>query len=342
MTKYFPYKMNAPLLSVCLVTYNQETYIRKVLEGAVSQQTSFPLEIVIGEDYSTDSTRAICQEYVDKYPGIVRLLEPNEKNLGLNLNMLRTYRHCRGKYIAYLEGDDYWITPDKLQKQVDILENQPDVVLVHTNCKIWDEKNDTLRDRLIQFEGVCIREQQAGISGVIAEFEGRFRRMKTSTCVYRKDVFDEILADDEFAYSNKEFPTQDFQLFQDMAYRGKFAFINEDTTVITLSETISVSSNPTKQFNFREGFDKIGTYYMQKYRLPHSASQSWQQREMHWFLNFAMLHPEFSERVDKRLSVAVDNGYEVPATQKMLRFLVKRPILRRLSLPFYRHYINRV
>ncbi len=333
--------MTSPLLSVCLVTYNQESYIEKVLEGAVSQQTSFPFEVVIGEDHSSDRTRAICQAYADRYPGKVRLLAQEKDNLGLNLNMLRTYRQCRGKYIAYLEGDDYWITTDKLQKQVEILESQPDVVLVHTNCKLWDENNDKILDRLIQFEGVCIREKQSGLSGVIAEYEGKFRRMKTSTCVYRKAVFDEILAEDEFAYSNKAFPTQDFQLFQDMAYRGKFAFIDEDTTIITLSETISVSSNPSKQFSFREGFDKIGIYYMQKYHLPHSSSQLWQQREMHWFLNFAMQHPAYADRALARLDIATRNGYEIPLSQKILSFIVQSPVLRKGLMPLYKCYSKR-
>lgn len=333
--------MTSPLLSVCLVTYNQEAFIGKVLDGAVSQKTLFPFEIVIGEDNSTDRTRAICQEYAERYPEKVRLLSREERNLGLNLNMLRTYRQCKGKYIAYLEGDDYWITSDKLQKQVEILESRPDVVLVHTNCKLWDVKNDLVRDRLIRFDGECVRERQSGISGIIAEFEGRFRHMKTSTCVYRKAVFDEILAEDEFAYSNREFPTQDFQLFQDMAYRGKFAFIDEDTTVIALAETISVSADPSKQFNFREGFDKIGTYYMQKYHLPHAATQSWLQREMHWFLNFAMKHPEFCPRVMERMSVAVQNGYRVPVTQRILSFVITHPLVRRISLPIFGLYSRR-
>lgn len=333
--------MTSPLLSVCLVTYNQESFIRKVLDGAVSQQTNFLYEIVIGEDCSTDSTRAICKEYEDKFPEIVRLLPQGTENLGLNLNMLRTYRQCKGKYIAYLEGDDYWIATDKLQKQVDILESQSDVVLVHTNCKLWNVESGNIQEGLIRFEGECIREKQAGISGVIAEYEGNFRRMKTSTCVYRKAVFDEILAEDEFAYSNREFPTQDFQLFQDMANRGKFAFIDEDTTVIALAETISVSNNPAKQFNFRAGFDKIGTYYMQKYNLPHAATQVWQQREMHWFLNFAMRYPEFGPRAMERMNVAVQNGYVVPVTQKILSFVIKHPFVRMVASPIFKLYSRR-
>ena len=330
-----------PLLSVCLVTYNQEQYICKVLDGAVSQKTDFEYEIVIGEDYSTDSTRAICQEYADLYPQKVRLLPLADSNLGLNHNFIRTYNACNGKYIAYLEGDDWWIASDKLQKQVDILEQRNDVVLVHTNCKIWDEKADVTTDRLIRFEGECIREKQSGISGVECEFQGHFRHMKTSTCVYRKEVMDDILKEDPFAYNNKAFPTQDFQLFLDMAYRGKFAFVDEDTTVITLSETISVSTNYHKQFRFRKGFHKIGLYYIDKYHLTPSVTQPWLQKEMHYHLNFAMRHREYTDDVIGLLNEDKQHSYRPPLTQQMLVFLLKHKRINTILSPVYNRYYSK-
>lgn len=333
--------MGCPLVSVCLVTYNQEDYIRKVLSGAVNQKTSFPYEIVIGEDSSSDSTRSICQEFADRYPDLIRLLPCPPANLGLNLNMLRTYRACRGKYIAYLEGDDHWITTDKLQKQVDILESNDDVVLVHTNCKLWNVANNTILNHLIKFEGTCIREKQGGISGVIAEYEGQFRPMKTSTCMYRKDVFDSILAEDEYAYSNTDFPTQDFQLFQDMAYRGRFAYIDEDTTIIALADTISVSRNPEKMFRFRIGFNKIGIYYIQKYKIPLASYQIWLQKEWHWLLNFAMKHQVPLDVLEARWNHSLSIDYNPSYTQKILRFIVGHPILRKIVYPIYHIYYSK-
>lgn len=330
-----------PLLSVCIVTYNQDNYITDVLEGAIQQRTNFPFEIVIGEDSSTDDTRRICEDYACKYPNIIRLLPSFGSNLGLNQNMLRTYRACSGKYIAYLEGDDHWITYDKLQKQVDILEQNEDIVLVHTNCKLWNVKTGEFTDKMIRFEGECVREKKSGIEGIIAEYEGHFRHMKTSTCVYRKSTFDEILEEDEYAYSNPDFPTQDFQLFQDMAYRGRFAFIDEDTTVIALSETISVSSDPLKQLKFRIGFNKIGLYYKNKYQIPQESANKWLQREMHWFLNFAMSQGEFEKEVIERWEVAVDNGYQPSLTQRGLLFLLQHPFLKRIVKPVYQIYYQK-
>lgn len=329
--------MNSPLLSVCLVTYNHEELIGKALEGAVRQQTSFPFEIVIGEDCSTDGTRAICEIYAQQYPDIVRLL-PSQKNMGLNANMLRTFRQCRGQYIAYLEGDDHWVTTDKLQKQVDVLETQPDVVLVHTNCHVWQVKTDYYWKRIIDFEGECIREKQYGIDSVIAEYKGPFRPIKTSTCVYRKSVMEQILLEDEYAYANKEFPTQDFQLFQDMSFRGKFAFVDEVTTIIGLVDSISANEDPEKKFNFREGFDKIGTYYIQKYCLQPIHFQGWYKNEFHWLLNFAMHHPQFADRALARLSVAEQLGYETPKLQRMLSCVLRNKWLHIIIKPIYNIY----
>lgn len=330
--------MTSPLLSVCIVTYNQDFFIHKVLESAVTQQTDFTYEIVVGEDCSSDNTYQICQDYANRYPDIIHLLPSPEHNLGLKLNFLRTFQACHGKYIAYLEGDDFWITPDKLQKQVNILEMNPDVVLVHTNCKVWDVKHNIVSDHLIQYDGVCIREQQSGISGVIAEFKGEFRHIKTSTCVYRRATMEDILREDEFAYTNKEFPAQDFQLFQDMAFNGRFAFVDEDTTMIALTDSLSANSDTTKLFRYREGFNKIGIYYLNKYHIDQDVAQIWMQKELHWHLNFGMHHPEHSDDIMQIMNVAQTNGYRVPLTQKLLLFLLKHPRLRSILYPLYRVY----
>lgn len=107
-------------VSVFVVTYNQEKYIRQCLDSILMQQVDFDYEVVIGEDHGTDHTRAICEEYAAKYPQI-RLLSLTE-NLGIARNWQRVLSACEGEYIAMCEGDDYWTDARKLQKQVDIME----------------------------------------------------------------------------------------------------------------------------------------------------------------------------------------------------------------------------
>ena len=116
------------VLSVMVITYNHEQYIRAALDSIVAQQTTFAMEVVIGEDCSTDGTRAILREYQARHPSLIRLLL-HEQNLGVSHNWETTVQACRGKYIALLEGDDYWTSPHKLQQQVDFLEAHPDFSL---------------------------------------------------------------------------------------------------------------------------------------------------------------------------------------------------------------------
>lgn len=121
--------MQDPLVSVWMITYNHEKYIRQSLEGAVSQKTNFAFEIIIGEDCSTDGTRAIVEEFESRYPDIIVPIY-HETNVGA---MRNAYEYCyprlSGKYVACLEGDDYWIDENKLQKQVDFLEANPDYAI---------------------------------------------------------------------------------------------------------------------------------------------------------------------------------------------------------------------
>jgi glycosyltransferase involved in cell wall biosynthesis len=119
-------------VSVCLITYNHELFIRDAIESVLMQKINVPIELFIGEDFSSDNTRIICQEYIEKYPDIIRLLS-SSKNLGVMPNFTRTLRECNGKYIALCEGDDFWIDPLKLQKQVDFLEQNIDYILSFHN-----------------------------------------------------------------------------------------------------------------------------------------------------------------------------------------------------------------
>ena len=112
-------------VSVLMITYNQEKFIAQAIESALVQQVNFEYEIVIGEDCSTDRTREIVISYLKQYPDKIRVLLP-DKNLGMLHNFSQTFKACRGKYIAILEGDDYWTSPYKLQKQVDFLDNHPE------------------------------------------------------------------------------------------------------------------------------------------------------------------------------------------------------------------------
>ena len=126
--------MEDNLVNIFLLTYNQEEFIGQTIESLLAQTTDFRYQLVIGEDCSTDNTRQICEKYAGEYPEKIKLL-PSEKNHGLIQNFIRTYKECDGKYVAICDGDDYWIDPLKLQKQVDFLENNPGYSMVFTSFK---------------------------------------------------------------------------------------------------------------------------------------------------------------------------------------------------------------
>jgi glycosyltransferase involved in cell wall biosynthesis len=115
-----------------MITYNHEKFIREAIESVLSQKTNFTFELVIADDCSKDNTRQICIAYQQKYPDKIKLLLP-EKNLGMMANFINTLEACDRKYIALCEGDDYWTDVNKLQKQVDFLEQHQDFVMCFHN-----------------------------------------------------------------------------------------------------------------------------------------------------------------------------------------------------------------
>ncbi len=124
-----------PFVAIWMVTYNHETFIEQAIESVMMQQATFNYKLFIGEDYSKDNTRKICKDLKEKYPDKIKLFL-NSENLGGILNAKQIYESCfesDAKYIALLEGDDYWTDSLKLQKQVDILEKNNDCSLCFTN-----------------------------------------------------------------------------------------------------------------------------------------------------------------------------------------------------------------
>ena len=112
-------------INVVVTTYNHEKYLAQCLESILSQKGDFQMEVIIGDDASTDNTRQIAEQYQAQYPGTVFLLPP-EKNLGITKNLKRCLDACTGEYIAICEGDDYWTDVYKLQKQKDFLDEHAD------------------------------------------------------------------------------------------------------------------------------------------------------------------------------------------------------------------------
>jgi len=128
-----------PLVSICCLTYNHEPYIKDALDGFLKQEVTFPYEVLIYDDASTDGTAGIIRGYWQKYPHIIKpvLQAENQYSKGItNPSGAFNFPRARGKYIAMCEGDDYWIDRHKLKAQVDYLEGHPDCSLCFHSARI--------------------------------------------------------------------------------------------------------------------------------------------------------------------------------------------------------------
>lgn len=131
----------APKVSVCVVTYNQERYIAKCLQSIMDQETDFPFEVIVGDDASTDATRAIVQDFADRYPGkVIAVL--HDANIGPTQNYLSVHNLARGVYVAHLDGDDYCL-PGKLARLAAHMDQQPDCRIVWHRMIILNERGQT-------------------------------------------------------------------------------------------------------------------------------------------------------------------------------------------------------
>jgi glycosyltransferase involved in cell wall biosynthesis len=138
-------------VSVCIVTYNHENYIKNCLDSLVNQNTNFDFEIIIGEDCSTDNTRTIIEQYQKKYPNIIKSIF-HMTNIGAGKNYDATHEKAQGKYICHMDGDDYALA-GKLQAQADFMDETPDCNICFHRVQLL-YPNGELRDDLIEYEKI--------------------------------------------------------------------------------------------------------------------------------------------------------------------------------------------
>jgi glycosyltransferase involved in cell wall biosynthesis len=201
----------AVAVSVLVVTYNHARFVRQAVDSALAQQLSQPFEILISEDCSTDGTRQIVEEYAESHPHLVRLLL-SERNLHSNEVVARGFRAAQGRYVALLDGDDYWTSDDKLHAQVAFLDGRPDITICFHNAQVVDEHSRSA-GRLWNVP------DQPEISGLHALLRGNF--IATSSVVYRRAAVAEIPA-----WYDHFFPVTDWPLHVLYAREGRIGYLD--------------------------------------------------------------------------------------------------------------------
>ena len=203
-------------VSVIVHTYNHEKFIRQTLDSILCQEVNFQYEVIVGDDASPDSTPQIIQEYQSKFPDIIKpLLHP--KNLGGygKNNTLATLAICKGQYIAAMDGDDYWINPLKLQKQVDFLDNNPDFVACFHNALIHFE-DGSAPDMYVNDKS---QRAITTIEDLVGEDEVWY--MATSSVMFRNGIMKEY---PKWFHESK---SGDIPRYILLGKHGKFFYINE-------------------------------------------------------------------------------------------------------------------
>jgi glycosyltransferase involved in cell wall biosynthesis len=148
--------MNDPIISVCVICYNQSEYIGQCLESIVKQEFSGVYEVVVADDYSTDNTLDIVNSYKAKYPDLIKVIK-SEGNIGVAANIIKAMSKCEGEYIALCEGDDFWICNEKLEMQLDFFKKNETCSYLFTNKKILDGEN-MVEEECYDFSLIPLRE----------------------------------------------------------------------------------------------------------------------------------------------------------------------------------------
>lgn len=245
------------MVSIQCLTYNHAQYIRQCLDGFVIQKTNFRFEAIVHDDASTDGTQDIIREYEKKYPDIIKPIfeKENQYSKGIPGRITNIVNaHCKGKYIAICEGDDYWTDPLKLQKQVNIMEKYDECGFVYTGCSRYIQETGTYTsssDRLGSFDDLLLENF-----------------IHTPTVLYRKQL--------KQSYDKEIFPYAqnwlmgDYPLWLYLSAISQPGFIPEITSVYrVLKESASHSHDYNKIFIFIKSIFDIRTFFAQHYHREH-------------------------------------------------------------------------
>lgn len=224
------------IVSIICNVYNQERYIRQALDGVIKQKTRFAFEILVHDDASTDNTPNIIREYEKRYPEIIKPLYQSENQYSKGISITNVYQlpRAKGRYIAFCEGDDYWSDENKLELQVDALEENPDInICAHT---VSIEKGNVMAGVVRPYsKNTIIRPQQVILNG--GSFVG------TCSIMYKKSM------DDDMPCFRKKY-SMDYTIQIHGALKGGLLYIDKNMGVYRIgsqgSWTEIVLRNPQK------------------------------------------------------------------------------------------------
>ena len=235
---------STPMVSICMAAYNHERFIGKAIESVVNQKTDFPIQLIIGEDCSKDRTREICEKYAVQYPDKILLL-PSDSNWGMSKNGMRIMQQARGKYVAILDGDDYWSDPHKLRDQVAFMEQNPDYALVHTDIDAVDDDGNFIENELVNE-----RRTKYQNGHVFFKLMEGYNFISSCTALFRHEYL--TIGDDGM---DKYWYSFDYWYWLRLAMRGKVHYMNKRTACYRIhaggiTNTSQFHADTPRQYHF--------------------------------------------------------------------------------------------
>lgn len=260
-----------PLVSVLMITYNHAEYLGEAIEGVVNQRCDFPFELVIGEDASTDETLQVALEYQRRFPELIRVVR-SDRNVGMNPNAVRIFERARGKYVSYCEGDDFWCAPDKLARQVALIEADEDVGIVHSDWAKARLQGDTWVYDL--HKSVHRRVPDRLLAGALFPTWHFPKILRTCTILLRKATVQALLSSE---LVKGEYRFGDCILNAFVTSRWKVAYLPAVTAVYRISPNSALRSGAKARVSFYESslqFDTAARRYFVG-RASYGAGYRW-------------------------------------------------------------------
>lgn len=241
------------IVSVLIVTYNQEQWIAQTIESILAQQTSYPFEVIIGNDCSTDGTQSICESYAQKYDN-VRVFT-YDKNKGVVGNWVECVKVSSGKYIMNCAGDDYWHNPNKIQLQVEFMEEHPNCVISHTDYDRLLVKTNKIVPSYNQTKGIIPPTgniQKDVLSGK--------ERMTAVTICYRAEELKKYCPLD--TYVSMRFPREDWPTILIMSAYGDVEYVPISTATYRVGQVSITNTIDYDKIRRRYQLDKQMTEFL--------------------------------------------------------------------------------
>lgn len=257
-----------PLISVLILTYNQRQFIAQAVDSVLAQKTGFNYEIVISDDHSTDGTADILLEYQKRYP-VKFKININNENVGALRNAFEiAVPLCRGKYLAFLEGDDYWNDESKLERQIRFLEENGEFGLVHSDVNQFYEAKQSLIENYNAINGITIPEGH--IYNELLDPEKYI--IKTPSVILIKELIEKYF--DFSVIREMNWVLSDLFLWLSIARFTKVKYFPEAmATYRVLRESSSNTEDFQRKLKLHKSVYEIRLFFIEKYGCPEKLEE---------------------------------------------------------------------